>query len=484
MAVVSRKAKFGANVFIQSLLFLALWAMANYVSSRRYHRFDVTFSRQFTLSDKTKKVLRDLDKPLRITTLYRPGDLFFQVKDLLEEYSAASRKITVEHIDAERDPARAQLKVQQLAERLNIDTFELNTVIFESGGRSKHVPQSEIIEYDFSGHPYAPREPKFKGEEAFTSAILSVTEEEQISLYFVTGHGEKDIENFRPDGLSELSKLFRRRNMNVEKLSLLKEGKIPDDCDVLIIPGPTKKFSSDEKDIINAYLEGGGRCLIMIDPLSETGLEALLRQWGVDIGDDIVLDPVNRLPFVGATTLLVSSYPYHAITEGMKGVATVFPLVRSVDPVSKDNLNAVSLVRTSDEAWGEIKVRAREARFDEGEDKKGPISIAVAVSERAEGPPYGPPVPAKKGTRLVVFGDSDFISNAQIANPGNADLVLNSVNWLAERERLISISPRSPDIRRVILSHKAMVAIFWLAVAGIPFLALLAGGVVWWRRRV
>ena len=470
-----RKLKFGTNVIAFSIIFVVLWAMLNYLNSRHHHRFDLTSSRQYSLSPKTVAVLKGLSEPVSITTLYRPGTpVFRQVKDLLEEYSAKSGEITVEHIDAER----ARGKVELLAGRLNMDTFDLNTVIFECGGKSKHVPESDVLEYDYNPYSRNPAPPKFKGEEAFTSAILAVTQEKQDILYFVTGHGERGLDGFADSDISDAAKLLKRQNFRVEKLSLLDKEKVPDDCDVLGIVGARKQFLSQEIDVLREYILSGGKCLIMIDPLVNCGLEGLLAEWGVRIGEDVVLDPVRRLLLAGPTTIFMEEYGYHEITGKMRGVAVIFPLARSVEFSAQGNLAGTELVKTSGEAWAETNIEEEEAKYDEGEDRKGPVSVAVAVNRRES--------PADEGTvgfRMVVFGDSDFISNAQIASVGNSDFLLNSINWLAGKEKLISIGPKSPDIRKVTLSGRQMQTIFWGTIAGLPLIVISMGIIVWVKRR-
>ena len=471
-----RRIKFGANIVIFSIMAIALWAGVNYINSRHYHRFDLTKNRQYSLSPKTIAILKDLKKPIHITMLYRPGTpIYRQVKDLLDEYAGKSNKITVEDIDAERDRAEVEL----LAKRLNIGTFELNTVIFECGKKAKHVSASEVIERAYGRRQASP--PKFKGEEAFTSAILECTQEKQSIICFTGGHGERDIAGTMDAGMSYASELLKRQNFRVEKIMLLGKEKVPDDCEVLGIIGPGKKFFSEEVKLLSNYLSSGGKLLVMIDPLTDCGLSDLLGEWGIKLGNDIVLDPVRRLPFMGPAAIYVGEYPYHEITGKMKGVAVIFSLARTVsfsDPGK--SLQGTEIVRTSKEAWGEVDAAAKKAKYDEGKDKKGPVSIAAAVSMRKL-PGAGKEEAGK--TRLVVFGDSDIVSNAQIKNLGNSDLFLNSINWLAEKEKLISIGPKSVDTAKVILSAKQMRLIFWSTIAGLPFLAIVMGVVVWWRRR-
>ena len=355
-----RRLKFGVNVVAFSIIVVVLWALVNYLNSRHHHRFDLTENRQYSLSPKTIAIIKGLKEPVHITTLYRPETFVFrQVKDILEEYSSKSNGIEVEHIDAERDMA----KVEFLAKRLKMDTFDLNTVIFECGDKAKHVPESDVIEYDYSSYSRRePAPPKFKGEEAFTSAILAVTQEKQSVLYFVSGHGEKDIEGFAGSGMSNAAKLLKRQNFIVEKLLLLGEEKISDDCDVLNIIGPTKPFSTHEIDLLRKYISSGGKCLVMIDPLVNCGLDGLLAEWGVGIGKDIVLDPVRRLFFTGPGTIFTDDFGSHEITEKMKGVAVIFSLARSVGFSLGGLFEGAELVRTSHEAWAETNLRGKYVR--------------------------------------------------------------------------------------------------------------------------
>ena len=123
-------------------------------------------------------------------------------------------------------------------------------------------------------------------------------------------------------------------------------------------------------------------------------------------------------------------------------------------------------------------------------DKKGPVSLAAAVSAPAATPAAPPAEPKKDGetpkpaeTRLVAIGDSDFASNAAIRITGNQDLFLNTINWLAQQENLIAIRPKDPEDRRITLTADQERRIFYLTVLIVPGLILLAGVQTWWRRR-
>ncbi len=83
----------------------------------------------------------------------------------------------------------------------------------------------------------------------------------------------------------------------------------------------------------------------------------------------------------------------------------------------------------------------------------------------------------------MVVGDSDFATNGWLEIPGNRDLFLNMVNWLAQQENLISVRARSPEDRRVTMTAGQDRMIFWFTIAILPGLIFLAGIQTWWRRR-
>ncbi len=478
--VRERRVRAGLNTVTYSVLLVAVWVMVNWMNDRYPYRFDVTFSKQFSISSETRAHLERLETPLRITTLLRPGEMLERdVMDLLQGYERVSRLVEVRHIDIEFDPGSAQ----ELAYRLQTD-LEVDSVVFEYGKRSKHVTRSEIEEMDLSGYPYGrPGPPKFKGEEAFTSAIIEILEDRDTRLCFSTGHGERSLEGYERDALGELTRALKRRNMQPVGLALIGAEAVPVDCEVVVIAGPRKLFVDREIEVLDAYLARGGRLLVMVDPMSETGLGRLLGRWGVDMGEDVVIDPASRIPLVGPTTLYMDSYPEHDITKPLQGIAAVFAFARSMEAgkPAVEGLTATSIARTSGQSWAETDLDSQEASYDEGKDRKGPLSIAVAVGPADASAGIGMP-PGPK-TRLVAIGDADFVSDGQLGNPANADFVLNSINWLIEREQLISISSRSPDDRSVTLGMGQSLTILSLVLVAMPLAAITAGGIMWWCRR-
>jgi ABC-type uncharacterized transport system involved in gliding motility auxiliary subunit len=280
---------------------------------------------------------------------------------------------------------------------------------------------------------------------------------------------------------------------------LAQQGGVPDDASVVIVAGPKVDFLPPEIDAVKKYLEKGGKLFLMVDPPDKitspplTNLIALAHDWGMEVGNNIVVDVSGMGRLIGASEAMpvAARYPPHPITERFN-VMTVFPLARSVTPVpgGVNGRIAQSFVETSERSWAETDLagifasRPVELNEDKG-DKKGPISLAAAVSTDAAGAAAKPEDKdaSKPQTRVVVFGDSDFPTNAVLGMPGNRDLFMNIVGWLSQQENLISIRPKDADDRRIALTATQQANITWLSLLLIPGSIFGAGVYNWWRRR-
>lgn len=511
--VKKRKALIGVNVAVMILISIAIFVFVSYINDRHYYRFDFTASGKYSLSGKTKKIVKGLEEPVFVTTLlqHNPDYRFHgQILDILEEYKYLSNKIKVTSLN----PFTDQTKITELSEQLKMDLeqIQLNSIIFVSGDKSKHVLLTEVIERTF---PF-----KFKGEEVFTSAILNVTQDSQTTIYYTKGHGERNFEDFERPGLGGLASAIKRANYKVLPLDLLKKKQVPEDCDLLFIAGPTKSFSTEETNYIRDYLgttarlvdEKGelkdGKLLVMLEPAlgsnTTSGLKALLGEYGIMVRDDTVVYNKVNLPLFGMQTvseIYVSDkkYPDHEITQDMRSLTTLFfgSCVVSAAPLTDSMaFGAKPLAEAPDSSWGETEVGVqKKPKYNQDVDVSAPITLAVA-SELRDAPKnpqadlHTPPHASKlyenmgkKGARVVVFGDVDFAANAFANNPGNRDLVLNSISWLARKEKELGISAKAPDVRRAIIKPAQMTFIFWSSIAGLPFIGILVGGIVWWIRR-
>jgi ABC-type uncharacterized transport system involved in gliding motility auxiliary subunit len=484
----SRRAKYGSNLAVQVVVLAVILVAVNYIAARHYQRFDWTATGHYTLSEKTAGVVRGLQDDLKITTFLIPdefdADYGEKVRDLLVSYKALSDKIRVEHFDQHRDPARAEVLAKKYS-----DTALENAVVFEYQGRVKSVPRSEAAEYDYSGLQYGrpPSLVAFNGEQAFTAAILNVIQEEQTRVYFLTGHGEKDILDDGEEGLAAAKRLLMQENMLVDTLALARADAVPGDCDVLIAAGPTHGLLAQEFDKIKAYLDGGGKMMVLLDPLTASGFETFLASYGLNFEDGVVIDTSQTMLFANAGNVFVTEYGDSEIARILreKGIVTSFYLARPVDIAEVEQAPGLTLKKiamTTPEGWLETSLE-KEVAYDEGEDGAGPVTLAVSVTAPAGGEDEAAGEDRELTMKIAVFGDSDFAVNYGLAQAGNTDLFLNTINWLAEKKEMISIGPKPVRFVNLSVSSAGMKMIFWLAVIGLPALSIILGTAIWYARR-
>jgi ABC-type uncharacterized transport system involved in gliding motility auxiliary subunit len=458
------------------LLAAAVTLMVNYLSFRHYHREDLSAAQLYNLSTKTTGLLQSLETPVDITVFFQPGNVLYEdIHHLLREYQFRSGLLNIQWVDPDRDIALTE----ELAAKY--DVTEPNVVVFESAGRSKYVRADEIAIIDASSG--IEKITAFNGEQAFSSAIQAVVQKSIPVVCFLSGHGERDITDVdRRTGFSGAARLIERDNIEVRPLLISSEQKIPADCNALVIAGASQRMSQAEADIIREWLNRSGRLMVLADAGRHSGIETLLREWGVLLRNDLVLDPARTLT---GREVFVSAYGRHPITEKLSSTAAIFHRPRSVEPdytqvAAADRPRVTPLALSSKESWSETQLNQSPPAYNEGtDDLKGPISMAVAVEK---GGGAGQLDIQIRPSRMIVFGDSGFISNGGLTG-GDESLFMSSLNWLLDREELMAIPPRPVNDTRLKLTRSQTRTLFWSTVGIIPALAALFGGFIWLRRR-
>jgi ABC-type uncharacterized transport system involved in gliding motility auxiliary subunit len=478
-----RSTRHGANALILILLVLGILVFVEALSARHSARFDLTVIKKFTLSEQTSKILRNLEKPVRITAFYQEASpQAEETRDLLDQYAYASPKFSFKFVDPDRFPGEAR--------RYKITAY--GTLVLESETREEKITQAT--------------------EQEVTNALLRVTRKEEKVIYFTNGHDEKSTENYGKDGYSDVGKAIDDQNYVVQDLLLMRAEKVPADASVLVIAGPRKAFFPEEVSTIRRYIDQGGHLLLLIDPETDTRLEEFLKSCGIEVGQDMIVDKLSRLFGADYLTPVVSQYAgYHPITENFQA-ASFFPLARSVS-VAEDlppQVENTEIAKTGPSSWAEtdlVTLKKGDASFDKEEDTMGPIPVAVVSTiqhetKKADTPTLPSPLKEEdlgggegeaggpgdeEGTprpaRVVVFGDSDFAGNTYLNLSGNRDLFMNTLSWLAEEEDLIAIRPKKRESQPVVLSYAQGRIIFWTSVVLLPGSVLIIGMVLLrWRR--
>jgi ABC-type uncharacterized transport system involved in gliding motility auxiliary subunit len=453
--VSERSTKYGVNVLVSSVVFVAVLGLLNYISARHHHRFDLTEQGVFSLSPQSANVVKNLQEDLHIQAFVEGGSNP-ELRDLLQGYGYQSPKVKFEMIDPDRQP--------ELAEKYKITAY--NTVRLEYGKESTSITQPT--------------------EENLTNAIIKVTRTTKKTVCFVEGHGEPDIDDAQnPKGFSSLKQALSNENYETQKVLLASVSAVPSECNVVVVAATEKAYVESELTALGTYLDGGGRVLFLLPPRAGSEFEPLLAKWGVKLGNDVVVDQVVRIfqgPALGLAPL-VNTYGAHEITHDFKQ-RTAFPMTRSVhaEASGKTALQAVELAKTSASSWGETDLdglfQRSQASLDPN-DAKGPVPVAVVVNADLKQMGGG-----KEGAaRLAVFGSVEFAGNRELDGTFyNRDLLLNTIDWLVGQADLVSIRPRGVRASRVQFTAEQGTVTFYLSVLIIPELLLIAGLAVWWRR--
>ena len=352
-----------------------------------------------------------------------------RAQDRLKEYQALSAKLKVDYVDPVKSPAKAQ-------------AYDVRgpwpILVVEKGDRRERITSD--------------------GEQDVTNALIKVTRDAKKTVCLVEGEGERAAEDTGERGFSGAKSSLTKALYEVKSVFLLREKKVPSDCTVLVLGGPEKDLLPETTAAIRDYVKAGGKALVMVEPeLKESypNVVALLKDWNLEAGKDVVVDVSGMGQLFGASELwpLAIEYPWHAITKDFR-LPTLYGGARSVaaGKGSVEGVTAQDLVKTSAQSWAESDLSMKGAiKFDEGKDTKGPISLAAVATVRGTAPAPAPaPSPAASPApeppkapegRVVAVGDADFASNQLLGFQGNQDFFLNAIAWLAEDADMISIRP-------------------------------------------
>ncbi|MBW2062158.1 MAG: GldG family protein [Deltaproteobacteria bacterium] len=482
--ILSKQGRYSVNTVVMIGVFVAILVLANFFGLTNHRRFDVTASSKFTLAPQTQRVIRDLKQPVKAIGFF-PEVTHYRAekeaaKNLLEEYRYFNRKFSFKFIDPDAEPGAAkQYRVKHNG-----------SIVFTSGERQKIV--------------------RLASERTFTGALLEVTGIKAKKVYFLSGHGERDVNNLREDGYGRARIGLIRDLYQVETLNLTLTPEVPADCAVLVIAGPKNALPSAETGAILKFLKENGKVLLLVDPNPPVEVNEILAAWGIKIGQGHIVDKAAYVrPDKTTPAVFRDRYPPIIVTAGLD--TTYFPeavpvtltseLKRVLNSMKKEgkaeeekakwplapaqygNLIVLPAILTTESSWLETNVK--DQRYDKDVDTKGPLALGTLLIASS---PLSEEAPEKvreeeKLTRIVIIGDSDFASNQHIQNGGNGDLFLNSVNWLAEEEHLISIRPKPYTFRRLVISEDASRFIRFSSIGLLPLALIILGGIIWFRKR-
>ena len=482
-----RQTGLALTVLLNCALVLLIWGLAVHLTSRFYLRADTTYARHFTLSRQTETVLSKLTSPVQIIdAIVQPADLAREVRDILDEYKNRTQFLTAQNLDPLRNPAEAK----GFQDRYKLNSPVSDELLIISGDRCRRVPKNALF-YQVAQMVNGRRIPipgqyQIVGEAEITSSIIQLTHSSPGAVVFLSGHGERKLDDSGNEGITRAVSELKRGGWEIRQQVITpgELSKFPPEVHLAVIAGPRKRLSDEDLKALIDLLDHNGGALALLDPGTETGMDPLLTSWNIHLGNDMVIDIDNSLSGGDPTSMFVNRFiQEHPIGHGMGSLSAVLPMSRRVAIMinnANPSVSTVNFMHTSGNSWAIEYQTGRELKLDRKRDHQGPISLGVTAQRYQE---FSEPGRNPLQGRMVVIGNSNFISNQNIDMAGNLDLFLNSIDWLADRKDLISMRPKYSDTRFMPISSQQIKWVYWWSILLIPGIALSASILAVIRRR-
>lgn len=445
-----RSTKQGTNAIAKTAVVLLVVGLVNWLGINYEQRWDLSENRIYTLSKQSQAIVAKLEQPLEVLVFDRSTNL--ELEKLFLNYRRYSDLFQFKFINPEQEIELAQqygvkslgeIYLQYGDQRQKLDTT--NTALGEA------ISETQL-----------------------TNNIVKIKRDRPTNIYFLQGHGEASLDMVE-GGLAQAIQILTERVNTVQTLNLASSGKIPDNANLIIIAGATRKLLVAEVSTLQQYLKTGGNLLLLLSPNLDSGITPILQNWGIELDNRLIIDGQggSRVMGFGPAVAIVNNYGKHPVTASFRNGISLFPDARPLKIVEKAGVKSTPLAITDGQTWAESDLSGEEVTFDSGKDISGPLNVAIAL-ERTQSQP----------SRIVVFGSITFATNGWFEQQLNGDILLNSISWLTGEDRdTLLIRPREATNRRLNLSALQTSVISWLALRIMPFMALVTGVFIWWSRR-
>ncbi len=473
-AAVRRAAGFSLGMAGYSLIFIALLALINfYVARNDALYFDSTEQKIYTLAPQTSSLLEKMEPTVIVRGFFIGGKPPVEVSELIKRMRRITDKLDWRVIDPELNPTMTE--TFGVSEK---DTLHFS-IADENSNREVKVARTLT-------------------EETIVNALIKLTRSGKKVIYYVSGHGESDLDESKEAGFLFLKEAIQGENLEVKKLLLAEAGAVPDDASALLLMAPRVSLLPIELAAIKKYLSAGGPAIFASEPRTVRDVANLVEPMGIVVGDDIILDQVLKMsnflqgesPGVGVQPT-ITNFADHAVTRDFnQGI-----VLSTVNSVRKtENSSAVELAFSGERSWAEQDIElvfseTPQATLEDS-DIRGPVSVAAAFegvvhypAEEEGDAPASVAEEDRKPTRVFVMGDADFVANVNIRHLFNRDFFLNALNWVLGEEEGITIRAKTLRASTKSLSDEQFQSIFFFTAIVIPECVVLGGFFVFWRRK-
>jgi ABC-2 type transport system permease protein len=463
------KRKFTIITAVSTAAVIAIATFAVLLCYKIPWKYDMTIQQLFTLSSQSIKTLENLGEDVRIAGVYPTGQEEAMVKSLLDEYQKISDKISVEYVDAEREPMK-------LADYdLNVSAVTNGTIIVKSGSRGKIIDNASLFEDTGDGSV-------FNGEREITGAIRYTTSEDMPLVYFVLGHGETDPSSSMLKAVSSL----QQEACEVQTLRLTEVSAVPDDADLLVFVSPKTDIPDNELAMLETYSKKGGKVFLMIDSVMNSNdivlsnLAKFTNTYGIGITNNYVVEENSTNYLSNHPLYLIPRLGSHEITKQIasENKMVILPVVRglgTIEDYDKTEITNTILLISSDQSWVRADMTVTDTTRTQ-KDYAGPAPLAYAsVKSNVKW--------NEDASRMVVIGNSSFALDGSIEAQANREFFINSALWLIGDRETDIIASKAINAGAIIIRGDEFTGLAVVCIAVLPGLAFAAAFIVWIIRR-
>lgn len=429
---------------------------------------DLTQEKLYSLTDQTKEYVAGMQEDVTIYVMVNEESQDTTLQQTLMRYDDLSDHITVEYVDPTINPT---FHLQYTNGSMN-----LNSLILVSDKRSKVVDYSEVYEtsteFDYNTYSYSSTTTGYDGEGQITSALDYVLSDDIPKMYVTEGHNELELS-------STFTTALEKENVEYASINLMDYDVIPEDAACLLINGALTDFSVDDKDKVIAYLERGGKVVLVTGYSEEklTNIEEIAAYMGLEIVDGMVVEQTRenyyRNPYYILPTQSVSNY-----TSGTYSNAYIFtPFAQGIRIVDEEaaDMSFNTFLSTSDNAFAKSSATNMEDYSKSEGDVDGPFAIGVeAVKTLEEGE-----------ATMVVYGCEQIFSdeaNAMVSG-ANQTVFTNTIGAFVDHETSVSIPVKSYEISHLTVTQADVLMLALATTVLLPIGCLVTGFVIWFKRR-
>ncbi len=432
---------------IHIILLLTLLLTSAWLTQQYRWQLDLSAYQRNSLNEASIKILKQLEDDIEIIVFINNNSrLRKAIQILISRYQQHKNNIHLQFTNPDTDPEQARA--------LGISSN--GELLINYQGRQERLQQIN--------------------EQTLSNALLRLARSNDHWLVFSSGHGERSPHNEQDYNYSEFTQRLNNKGLRIQTLSLDNQTTIPDNTTVFIIASPQNDFSATETKAIHNFLNKGGNILWLLDPGSLHGLESVAEHLDITVLPGHIIDAnTQKFGIEQVDFVVANSYPSGSLTDNFSQF-TVFPQVAAIKYGHNKQFQASPFLKSLDSSWTETGPFKGHIKYNaNSEEQLGPFNYGIALTKAA--------ATAQQQQRIIVIGDSDFLSNTFIGNGGNLELGLNIINWLTHDDQLIQIRPIEAADRQLALHDWQIISIAMLFIFALPLSLCIAATTIWLKRR-